>query len=103
METTKKVLVFIPEFPVLTETFIERELSKLVDSNIVYVVVFSIKKGTGYLSENLKRRVLYQRLGFSDICRILKYTISHLKQISQVYRELKPGPHIKLFLVLKSV
>ena len=67
METKKRVLVFIPEFPVLSETFIERELSELVERGNVELVVFSIKKGIGYLSENLKTRVLYKRLGFTDI------------------------------------
>lgn len=103
METSKKVLVFIPEFPVLTETFIERELSKLVERGNVDVVVFSLKKGVGYLSENLKARVLYQRLGFSDIPGILIYSLSHFKLISSIYKELKSGSHNKLFLVLKSV
>lgn len=103
MKTNKKVLVFIPEFPVLTETFIERELSKLVERDNVDLVVFSLKRGTGYLSENLKTRVLYQRLGFADIFIILKYTFSHFDKISKIYRNLKPGSHNRLFLILKSV
>ncbi|MBU0535015.1 glycosyltransferase family 4 protein [Patescibacteria group bacterium] len=103
METNKKVLVFIPEFPVLTETFIERELSKLVERNNVDLVVFSLKKGTGHLSENLRTKVLYQRLGFPDIFGILKYTFSHFDKISKIYGDLKPGSHSRLFLILKSV
>ena len=103
METNRKVLAFIPEFPVLTETFIERELSRLVERGSVDLVVFSLKKGTGHLSENLKTKVLYQRLGFTDIFGILKYTFSHVDKILEIYRDLKPGPHNRLFLILKSV
>ena len=58
----KKILVFIPEFPGLTETFIEREVSKLAKSPSLQVEVLSIKKGNGDLSDNLLSRVPYTRL-----------------------------------------
>lgn len=103
METKKKVLVFIPEFPVLTETFIERELSKLVDRDNVDLIVFSLKEGSGKVSENLKSRVVYQRLGFSDLFPVLSYIFKNSKQISAVYNGLGNGPHNKTFLILKSV
>ncbi len=77
MGNKKKVLVFIPEFPVLTETFIERELAKLVERDNVDLIVFSIKKGNGFLSDNLESRVFYGRLTKYDISKSIFYMLSH--------------------------
>jgi glycosyltransferase involved in cell wall biosynthesis len=103
METKKKILVFVPEFPALSETFIERELSELTERNSVELVIFSLKKGTGYLSDNLKNKVIYQSLGFLDVFVILKYVFLHFGKISRIYKNLDTGPHNRLFLVFKSV
>ena len=58
----KKVLIFIPTFPVLTETFIEREVSQLAKSDKLDLVVVSMKKGSGVLSEASEKVTSYQRL-----------------------------------------
>jgi len=58
----KKILIFVLKFPVITETFIEREISKLADSKKLDVVVLSLKRGEGVLSEDLKNKVFYRRL-----------------------------------------
>ncbi len=58
----KKVLIFVPEFPRLTETFIQREISKLIELGNLDIVVFSIKKASGELYPNVKEHVAYARL-----------------------------------------
>jgi hypothetical protein len=58
MEVKKRILVFIPEFPVLTETFIERELEKLNEYESIDLVIFSLKKGRGDVSDFLKEKVV---------------------------------------------
>jgi len=103
MVTRKKVLVFIPEFPVLTETFIERELSKLVERDNIDLVVVSLKKGRGSLSENLKDSVYYKRLGVLNIPGVLIYVLTHLRSILIVSRELDFGLTSKFYLLFKSV
>jgi colanic acid/amylovoran biosynthesis glycosyltransferase len=64
MEKTnkKRIIVVIPEFPRLTETFIERDVSKLAEFEDIDLTVFSLVEGKGYLSPNLVGKVVYQRL-----------------------------------------
>ncbi len=61
-QTKKKLLYFVPEFPRLTETFIEREISKLIEFDNLDIVVFSLAKASGAMSENVKDKVVYQKL-----------------------------------------
>lgn len=58
----KKVLFFVPEFPVISETFIERELALLAERGLVDVLVVCLKPGTGVLSDSLKERVSVVRI-----------------------------------------
>lgn len=63
MESTKKkILIFIPEFPGLTETFIEREVSKLAESEEIDIKVLSLLKGNGTLSPSSKGVTEYKKL-----------------------------------------
>ncbi|MFA6982155.1 MAG: glycosyltransferase family 4 protein [Patescibacteria group bacterium] len=74
----KKVLIFVPEFPRLTETFIEREISKLVSLGDLDITVFSLKKATGALSSNLSERVVYRTPGVIDaLMGIFHFAFSH--------------------------
>jgi colanic acid/amylovoran biosynthesis glycosyltransferase len=103
METKKKILVFIPQFPVLTETFIERELSKLVERDNVDLVIVSLSKGHGSISDNLKGRVHYKRMGLFDIPSFLIFFITNISKILPLVNIVE-GSYIKrFFLVLKSV
>ena len=58
---TKRVLVFVPEFPRLTETFIQREISKLIDFGNLDVTIFSLQKASGKFLEGVEDRVVYRR------------------------------------------
>jgi glycosyltransferase involved in cell wall biosynthesis len=57
------LLVFVPTFPVVTETFIERELVKLAEMPKLHVTVLALAKGTGALDASLFGRVVYKKLG----------------------------------------
>lgn len=83
METQNKknVLVFIPEFPGLTETFIEREVSKLAESTSLQVEVLSLKKGKGVYSEILTHHVHYKRLSWKNSLLALKYFFLNPKRV----------------------
>lgn len=63
----KKILYFIPEFPRLTETFIEREVSKLIGLGNLDITVFSLKKASGVLSPTVSKHTVYKRLNFADL------------------------------------
>lgn len=105
MEDRKKVLIFIPEFPALSETFIEREISKLVERGNVDVNVLSLKKGTGRLSNNIKDRVIYKRLDiFTSISALFTY-LPKLGLLIQIFKGLKDsgkGFLGKMYLFLKA-
>jgi len=118
METKKKILVFIPEFPVLTETFIERELTKLAERGNVELTVFSLKKGKNKLSDVLKDKVYYGRYCFRDFFRGVIYTFSNFPKILKVFfdfrkdlREsrdvkdgcIRPGFFKQIYIFLKSI
>ena len=104
MENKKKVLVFIPEFPVLTETFIERELDKLVERDKVDLVVFSLKKGAGKISDTLKPKVFYERLGVADVPGIIIYVLSHFSEVLKMFRDAK-NEHVSVsfYVFFKSI
>ena len=86
MEGKKRVLIFIPEFPALTETFIEREISKLVERGNVDVNVISLKKGRGRLSSNIKDKVTYKRLDtLTNISALFTY-LPKLGELIQIFK-----------------
>lgn len=74
----KKVLYFIPEFPRLTETFIEREVSKLIELGNLDVAVLSLSKASGEMSSAVSAITSYERLTFKDIfLAIFTYILRH--------------------------
>lgn len=89
MDTKKRILVFIPEFPVLTETFIEREITKLVERGNVDLTVFSLLEGKGSVSEILKDRVVYNRPGIGDIFTIIPYYFSNFSQLNKIFSDFR--------------
>jgi glycosyltransferase involved in cell wall biosynthesis len=58
----KKILIFVPEFPRLTETFIQREISGLIALGNIEVTVFSLRKAPGELLANISGHVSYRKL-----------------------------------------
>jgi glycosyltransferase involved in cell wall biosynthesis len=103
----KKILIFIPEFPVLTETFIEREISKLAEFRNHEFVVFSLRKGTGALSQNLKDKVIYGRLTWFEALKASFYFLTKRKGVIDaskiVLKDNSRGIHKRIYLFLKSV
>uniref|UniRef100_A0A7C4Y2X1 Colanic acid biosynthesis glycosyltransferase WcaL n=1 Tax=candidate division WWE3 bacterium TaxID=2053526 RepID=A0A7C4Y2X1_UNCKA len=96
----KRVLVFVPEFPVVTETFIERELVHLSKSSNLDLKIFSLKKGVGNLSlaldgkvENINISILDIGVGFFQVL---------FSNFSGIIRCLKIGGLKHLYLLLKS-
>jgi colanic acid/amylovoran biosynthesis glycosyltransferase len=89
METKKRILVFIPEFPVLTETFIERELAKLEERGNVDLKVFSLAKGKGEVSEILENKIVYERPCLKDFFLSLPYIFSNLSRLKKIFLDLE--------------
>ncbi len=89
METRKRILVFVPEFPVLTETFIERELAKLEERGNVDLTVFSLARGNGGVSEILENKIVYGRLRPKDFFLSLPYIFSNLPRLRKIFFDSK--------------
>jgi len=107
MANKKKVLIFIPEFPGLTETFIEREVSKLAESPSLQVEVLSLKKGNGTLSTNSQNITSYIELSWIDIVLSLKYLFIYpirvIKAFSIILQNKNRTILENMYLFLKSL
>ena len=64
--TKKRILIFVPEFPVITETFILREVEKLTDFPDLDIKVVAIKKGVGLIPAKLRSLVCFHKLSLID-------------------------------------
>ncbi len=58
----KRLLIFIPTFPVVSETFILREVQQLVERNNFDITVVALKQGKVVLPQDLESVVKYERL-----------------------------------------
>ncbi len=82
----KRLIYFVPQFPVLTETFIEREVSKLVELGNLDITILSQAPGSGALSENLVDKVHYIRLTVTDcLIAFCKYVLLHPLRLWHVH------------------
>jgi glycosyltransferase involved in cell wall biosynthesis len=109
MATTnkKKILVFIPEFPGLTETFIEREVSKLAEIPSLQVEVLSLEKGKGALSDNLIEKTSYYRLDPITLVFGFKYFFLYPKRVLKAFLAILFNPNRlfkdTIYLFIKSL
>jgi len=110
MKTTttnlRKIVFFIPSFPVLTETFIEREVVKLVERGKVEVKVVSITGDCKKLPEVLKNKVIYQRINIFHIIWGLMFLITGFSKVREAFgvTSQKRKPLIaRLYQLLKSL
>jgi len=109
METKKKVLVFVPKFPVATETFIQRELLELSSSPVLDVKILAILKGNAKLDPALQDRVTYKEASIVEILispfKLLLRTIFSYKRVAAAWQSMegKISPFRRLFNLLKAV
>lgn len=102
----KRIVIFIPEFPVVTQTFIQRDIVELASSETLDISIVSLKRGNAILDTSISSRVHYQRLSlllalgtvFSVLFN-LKTFFSFLKLLDQ---EEKGSAIANAYLVFKS-
>jgi colanic acid/amylovoran biosynthesis glycosyltransferase len=82
----KKVLYFIPEFPRLTETFIEREVSKLIELGNLDIGVFSLKKASGKMSDNVAIVTNYKRLDVKTLIESFRYKFTKTSKVVEAWK-----------------
>ncbi|MFC1756096.1 glycosyltransferase family 4 protein [Patescibacteria group bacterium] len=102
----KKIVIFIPEFPVLTETFIQRDIVKLVELGSLDVSVVCLKIGKANLDESLKDLVFEARLSPLKSLVSLKYFVTkkdEIKRIKDLLKEDEGSGVKKFYLLIKSL
>lgn len=82
----KKILIAIPTFSNLSETFILREVESLNKSSEIDVNVISLKRGKALVSEEISSRVTYLSLKFKDFVSSLNFVLKNFKPIWKVSR-----------------
>lgn len=83
----KKVLVVIPTFPSISETFIERDVTKLIEMDVLDIVIFSLNKGNGVTSEKTLKKTIYARLDFLTCVKAsFLYVLLHPLKILKIHK-----------------
>jgi len=105
---TKQILIFVPEFPRLTETFIQREISKLIELGNLDITVFSLKKASGKLLDNVQDHVVYKRLNtFSLVSAFLYFGLKFPQELFSAFKLFVVNPEdeekVSILLFLKSI
>ena len=80
----KKILIAIPTFSNLSETFILREVESLNKVSGIEVKILSLKKGKALLSEEISSKVFYIHLKFQDFISSIGFTLKNLKSVFRV-------------------
>jgi glycosyltransferase involved in cell wall biosynthesis len=81
----KRVLYFVPEFPRLTETFIEREISQLVKFGVLDITVVSLNRASGYLSPRVEGVVHFHKLNLKHCLMSLRFLVLRPMQVLRAY------------------
>lgn len=109
----KRILYFVPEFPRLSETFIEREISKLIEFENIDLKVFSMKRASGTMSYLAESATVYNKLtwnyaflaGFYFLLRPLRvfaaakivFSAKDIGLVKKIYLLLKAIGYTKMF------
>jgi glycosyltransferase involved in cell wall biosynthesis len=80
----KKLIFFVPTFSNLSETFILREIDSLVKRKNLEIMVLSLNEGKAFLPENLKDKIYYIPLKFSDITRSIPFVFKNLGNLFRI-------------------
>lgn len=96
----KRVLYFIPEFPRISETFIEREVSTLIRWDNLDIKVLSLAKASGSTTEDVAQRVFYSRLNFWTFIAGLTYLLTKPAEVAKNYKVVRTKG---LYFFLKSL
>ena len=84
--TKRKILFYVPLFPVLTETFIEAEINKLTERGNVDVWVLALSGDKDKLPDLLKSRVIYRRLNIGSVFLGIFFGISRLRVVLNSFK-----------------
>jgi len=81
----KKVLYFVPEFPRISETFIEREVAKLIEWGNLDIQILALTKASGNTSDAVLKRTVYTRLGIGELINGLTYLFKKPNKVVSLF------------------
>ncbi len=81
----KNVLYFVPEFPRISETFIEREVAKLIEWGNLDIQILSLAKASGSTSDAVLKRTVYTKLGIGDLVNGLTYLLKKPNKVISLF------------------
>lgn len=102
----KRLLYFVPEFPMLSQTFIEREINELIKLNNLQITVFSLKQASGSTSEIVLKHTVFRALKVTELLTVFIFALLHFKRIfTQLIWILRKGsnPARDIWLLIKSM
>ena len=82
----KKILYFIPEFSVISETFILREVQTLIEFGSLDIRILSLKEGAAKVPSIVKERVTYYRPNIKDAFISIPFIILNLGSIINSFK-----------------
>lgn len=103
----KRVLYFVPEFPRLSETFIEREISKLIELGNIDLKIFSMRRANGTMSKNVENATFYNKLTWKDSFLAGSYLLLRPKRVLTAAKIVLNERNVRLvkktYLFLKAI
>lgn len=87
----------------MTETFIEREVSKLIELDNMDVRIFSLQKASGETSDAVLSSTSYTRLDWMTFLKSLIYILGKSDRILESFRIVKPINLKDLYLFIKAI
>jgi len=103
----KRILYFIPTFPVLTETFIAREITKLIEIDEVDIRILALCKGSGSIQNFVLNKTTFRRLNLLDCVYAVLYFVRNSKGVLDIYKEIFTSSGLwklsNLYLFFKSL
>jgi len=103
----KKVLIAVPTFSNLSETFILREVESLNKSKDLDINVVSLKKGKATVSDELNPKVIYIKIKPKDVLSSLGFFLKNFKSVLKTgnsYFSCSDQPFFyKIYIFLKGI
>ncbi len=109
-QSKPRLLVFVPEFPRVTETFIQREIAKLIDLGNFDVTVFALQRASGKFLPKVEVHTVYKTLSPLVFVKALIWVLPRWKRLLGAWRMYEADPDFskvsrfkRVYFFLKAV
>ncbi len=109
-QSNPRLLVFVPEFPRVTETFIQREIAKLIDLDNFNVTVFALQRASGKFLPGVDAHTVYESLTPLAFVKAMFWVVPRGRLLLSAWRAYKADPDFsevagmgRVYFFLKAV